>query len=235
MKATPPAVRQRLFDEAVRLFARRGYEAVGIREIATAAAANVAAVNYYYGGKSGLLKAVIERFVELYWQAVTPPPPELESLARHVRFTVRALVTLYREHLELALAADSVMTVRVPEVNTLQARLLARHRYVNNGWFARLGIDLSDVASAAVMRGMLTNLIEAHFRQRFANEEIIGPPTGLSRAEKAELPELSVRYDDAFYERYSEKLASFYMSGVEALRGRTPARRQPARPKRGGR
>jgi AcrR family transcriptional regulator len=233
MSTATPVARERLFDAAVRLFARRGYEAVGIREIAAAAGANIAAVNYYYKGKAGLLKVIVERYVELYWRAVTPPPQELESLERHVRFTVRSLVSLYRDHLELALAANCVMTVREPEANTLQARLLVQHRQVNNAWFERLGVDVSDMAVAAVMRGMLTTLIEAHFRQRFENEEIIGPRHGLNRAEAAALPELSARYDDRFYERYIEKLARFYLGGTAALR--SGVRSGAARPRRSSR
>ena len=51
--------RQRLLEEAARLFARRGFKGVTVREICRAARANVAAVNYHFHGKLGLYTAVV--------------------------------------------------------------------------------------------------------------------------------------------------------------------------------
>lgn len=46
--------RTRLIHAAVQLFAEKGYDAVGIREIAQAAEVNSAAVSYHFGGKEAL-------------------------------------------------------------------------------------------------------------------------------------------------------------------------------------
>ena len=57
--------RARLLDEAERLFATKGFEAVSIREITGAAQSNVAAVNYHFGSKENLYLAVFrERWVQ---------------------------------------------------------------------------------------------------------------------------------------------------------------------------
>lgn len=53
--------RQRLLDAAERLFAERGYEGTSLRALADAAEANVAAVNYHFQSKEGLLRAVVAR------------------------------------------------------------------------------------------------------------------------------------------------------------------------------
>jgi AcrR family transcriptional regulator len=50
--------RQRLIDAAAALFADRGFENVTVREICKASNANVAAVNYHFGDKAGLYRAV---------------------------------------------------------------------------------------------------------------------------------------------------------------------------------
>jgi AcrR family transcriptional regulator len=55
------ATRQRLLDAAERLFAERGYEGTSLRGLADAAGANIAAVNYHFRSKEGLLQAVIAR------------------------------------------------------------------------------------------------------------------------------------------------------------------------------
>ncbi|GAB6036373.1 DUF1956 domain-containing protein [Fundidesulfovibrio butyratiphilus] len=56
--------RQRLLEEALRLFAEKGYAAVGIREVAGAAETNVASIAFHFSGKEGLYGAVIEHVAD---------------------------------------------------------------------------------------------------------------------------------------------------------------------------
>ena len=46
--------KERILDTAERLFAQRGYRAVSVREITSAARCNLAAVNYHFGNKRNL-------------------------------------------------------------------------------------------------------------------------------------------------------------------------------------
>jgi AcrR family transcriptional regulator len=46
--------RERILDQAEILFAQKGYQAVSVREITTAAHCNLAAVNYHFGNKENL-------------------------------------------------------------------------------------------------------------------------------------------------------------------------------------
>jgi AcrR family transcriptional regulator len=46
--------RARLIDVAIALFAEKGYEGTSVRDLATAAGVNVAAVNYHFGSKDAL-------------------------------------------------------------------------------------------------------------------------------------------------------------------------------------
>ena len=56
-----PTTKERIFVEAVKLFAREGYKGATVRDICKAAGtANATALNYYYGGKANLYKAVLE-------------------------------------------------------------------------------------------------------------------------------------------------------------------------------
>ncbi len=56
-----PDTKQRLLDAAERLFARQGFHATPLRDITTEAGANVAAVNYHFGSKDGMIGAVLAR------------------------------------------------------------------------------------------------------------------------------------------------------------------------------
>jgi AcrR family transcriptional regulator len=60
MSTHDQATRDRVLDAALHLFAERGFARVTVRDICRRAKANVAAVNYHFGGKTGLYKAVMD-------------------------------------------------------------------------------------------------------------------------------------------------------------------------------
>lgn len=53
--------RDRILDAAERVFADKGLDGSSVRDITTAANANLAAVNYHFGSKTGLIEAVFSR------------------------------------------------------------------------------------------------------------------------------------------------------------------------------
>ncbi|WP_272008535.1 TetR/AcrR family transcriptional regulator [Roseovarius sp. ZX-A-9] len=60
-QARTSETRNRIIEVAEGLFAHRSYAAVSMREITTAAGVGLAAVNYHFGSKEGLFKAVFLR------------------------------------------------------------------------------------------------------------------------------------------------------------------------------
>ena len=83
--------RERLIDASARLFAERGFSKVTVREICRRARANVAAVNYHFGGKQGLYDEIVnsairtmQKTTDEIRKAGTGEPPE-EQLATFVR------------------------------------------------------------------------------------------------------------------------------------------------------
>ena len=85
-------VRNRLLDVAERLFCENGYEGVSVRELTAAAGCNLAAINYYFGGKEKLytemfrrqFTAMIEGHLETFRQVAADPDATLESLFRAI-------------------------------------------------------------------------------------------------------------------------------------------------------
>ncbi len=60
MRGLDDPVKERLLSAARALFSQKGFDGTSVREIARAAGANAAAVSYYFGGKEGLYRAVLE-------------------------------------------------------------------------------------------------------------------------------------------------------------------------------
>ncbi|MFA4901944.1 MAG: CerR family C-terminal domain-containing protein [Desulfobaccales bacterium] len=77
------STRERLLDEAEALFAEKGYNAVSVREIITAANCNLAAINYYFGTKKNLYLEVFRsrwisrarRVQEHFWRLLEDQKP----------------------------------------------------------------------------------------------------------------------------------------------------------------
>ncbi|HXQ30678.1 MAG TPA: TetR family transcriptional regulator [Steroidobacteraceae bacterium] len=64
-RKTGRPAKERLLDAAERLFAKRGYHGVSIRDITDAAKVDVALVHYHFGSKRAFLTSVFERRAEV--------------------------------------------------------------------------------------------------------------------------------------------------------------------------
>jgi AcrR family transcriptional regulator len=82
--------RLRLIEAAGPVFARAGFADATVREIVAAAGANVAAVNYHFGDKMGLYKAVLDHYARASIAAHPVSPPGIEKAGAETR--LRAFV-----------------------------------------------------------------------------------------------------------------------------------------------
>lgn len=93
------AVRQRLIVAAIACIEREGIEGATVRRIAAEAGANIAAINYYFGGKEALLEAV---FAATLHEAFPKALGELrEAIVAHqgaIRAGTRAFLAGYLVH-----------------------------------------------------------------------------------------------------------------------------------------
>jgi AcrR family transcriptional regulator len=73
----PVPTRERLLQKALELFARKGFEAVSVRDITRPLGLTEATLYIHYDNKAALLESIFERMEEkLIAPAFTPPPPE---------------------------------------------------------------------------------------------------------------------------------------------------------------
>lgn len=74
------ATAQRLIDAAAREFACHGYVATRIRDVVEAAGANLAAVNYHFGGKEGLYQATVAHLSRVARDDSPVDSPEMRAM-----------------------------------------------------------------------------------------------------------------------------------------------------------
>lgn len=70
------ATEARILDAARTVFARHGYDAAGLRQIAEVARANLSLISRYFGGKEGLLVALTDQFVVSRREGGLSYPPQ---------------------------------------------------------------------------------------------------------------------------------------------------------------
>ncbi len=92
MRDSRADTRHRLVETAAPLFAERGFRRVTVREICSRAGANIAAVNYHFGGKMGLYRAVQELAIEAVRRAdeAARRAGEKENVERRLETYLRA-------------------------------------------------------------------------------------------------------------------------------------------------
>lgn|SRR5690606_11317908 len=73
------ATRDALLDAGIRVFGRDGYHAATTKAIASEAGANQALISYYFGGKEGLYRAVVERIVDMVAARIGGVAAEMEA------------------------------------------------------------------------------------------------------------------------------------------------------------
>ncbi|MDA0147259.1 TetR/AcrR family transcriptional regulator [Vibrio sp. LaRot3] len=69
--ATRNATKERILDVAEALFAEHGFNDTSLRTITSKAGVNLAAVNYHFGDKKTLVRAVLNRYLEAFMPAVS--------------------------------------------------------------------------------------------------------------------------------------------------------------------
>ena len=86
------ATEARILEAARIVFAQRGYDAAGLREVAEVAKANLSLISRYFGGKEGLLIALTDQFVTSRREGGLPYPPQktlLEEIYNYLHAKLR--------------------------------------------------------------------------------------------------------------------------------------------------
>jgi len=198
--------RERIMDAAVRLFSQKGYAAVGVREIAAEAGVNISMISYYFEGKVGILRAIMESFFEGYLKVFDVPEADSKSAEECAREIMGGLVGYVRSNLDLALVAYNELPLEVPEIAEIKVewvkRMLKRAAWI----LMRLGLDPEDGIQIGVVGPTLFSMVMMHFRIRPIQRVVFG-----------------LKFDDAYYERFVQTASTLFLDGIHGIADRKTA------------
>lgn len=120
MPPSEETTRDRLLDAAETLFGARGYEGVGIREIAETAGVNLSGIKYHFGSKRGLYLETIRRAMDRQgsteaWAILEAPTTTRDEASRafcgFINAFLRVLLRSEEEGSSVCLVMQSVLEV----------------------------------------------------------------------------------------------------------------------------
>lgn len=219
MAAPDPETRNRVLEAATRLFAERGFNHTTVRQICRAANANLASVNYHFGGKEGLYREILGAAIEAMRrtneqgiQAGEGGTAE-ERLRAHIRVFLRRILgqglnarvhqILLRETVEPTPALDLVV----------ERGIVPRFRYLSELAAEMVGREPDDPRVARAV-GSIHALCAAYQPNPFATRL------------RAHLPSLRrVAGEPEEIDALAEEIADFALGGLRAMRrdGKEPS------------
>ncbi|RME29866.1 MAG: TetR/AcrR family transcriptional regulator [Deltaproteobacteria bacterium] len=185
------ATRERILQAAKHLFAKQGYAATGMRQIAGRAGVSLAMINYHFGSKQKLLLELldsffsgIERLAKVNLAGTEPPE---EKIRRHIK-TMCEMLERETELLQVALLElprdqPEVLEFKAERMRRV-AGLFARHLLpvvnMRRGRPLRLEVAGPAIGAMVFSHFLLRPLVERVFDGRFNKEFYAALPEQLA-------------------------------------------------------
>lgn len=202
--------RERILDAAITLFSQKGFAAVGVREIAALAEVNIAMISYYFEGKTGILKAIIEEFFVHYIQLLSDIDDESRTPEECIRIVIQRIIDYVRKNTELTMVVYNELPLDMPEIAEMKAEKITELISSMSSLIRRFGLDPGNTFLISMIGPSLFSMIFTNFRLRPVLKHVF-----------------KVKFDDIYYEQMAETLATLFLSGIRAVS--TQKRRQGER------
>lgn len=114
----------RIMQTAEKLFAKKGFECVSIRELAAECGVNISLISYHFGGKEQLLEKIIETRVNSLMVGMQT------LFEQDIQCKATLLKKVFKQNIKLLSGAGCFMQIMVNELSG-DARLALKERIIN--------------------------------------------------------------------------------------------------------
>ena len=195
MKEDP---KQRILDAGTRVFARKGCSGTGLREIAAEADVNLAMVSYYFGGKAGLLEAILSQFFEAIGASMKPVAEETGPPEERLRKLVHAMLRMVRGNTETFRVVLTEFPLELPHIVGHRAELLRTFVLpVMKQILGSLGKRMRKLPRIEMFGPLVGSVIMFHFLLRPVLQQVF-----------------PVKFDDKFYQEFGDDFTDLLLYGL---------------------
>lgn len=192
--------RKRILEAAVFLFAKKGFDGVGVREIAKAADVNIAMISYYFNSKVGILEEIVNTFHSQYYRVIKDVVQQTQAPEESVRHIVHNIIHFVEKNKEMTMVAFDALSLDIPEIADLKAEKISDLIKAISGLIKRFELDPTDAVQISIIGPSLMAMILAHFRFKAVQKRVF-----------------HIKFDDDFYEQYADIISSLFLYGITGL------------------
>jgi len=199
---TMPDPKQQILEAAISLFARKGFSATGVREIARIAKVNIAMISYYFGSKRGILEAALDLFFQLYLEVAEEALAGDDPPEQKMRRFLRSIVILLRDNTDLARITFTELPFDMPEIAAFKAERVRKIASLfQNKLLSAMEERLPRPIRIEIVGPAFSCMVVSHFLLRPVIEGVF-----------------KTSFDEEFYEQYAEEIADLLFYGVLGTR-----------------
>lgn len=202
----------RILDAAARLFLGQGFQATSMRQLAAAAEVNLAAINYHFGSKEGLMQEVLRRHLDRLSEERMRALDALEREAGGQPVKPSRIVEAFFGSLSCLAKEEGGMTVLrllgrtlTEPADFIRAFLAEEHKDVIERYRQALFTALPDVPRSEIVWRFNFMLGAASYA--IAGADTLRLVTGWETGERA---------DDVDIDRLMTRLMAFLLGGLRA-------------------
>lgn len=201
------STRQKIMEAATVLFATEGLYGVSTRDIAKESGANLSLISYYFGGKEGLYKAVIQDFVLYVFGQIEKVVNEFEQEEVSAKTIRRAIIDL----------VDTLIDLRI--ANPHMAKILTREK-ISGMPFSRdihesMMTNGGEKIASIIARGQKAGVVNKKINTRFFIVCLVESVMGYFN-----LLDCQCSWNEELYEmpacrqEFSQQISTLFLEGI---------------------
>ena len=191
--------KERILVVAASLFAKKGYAAIGIREIAKEANVNISMISYYFQGKEGVLKEIVSRFQSIYTSIYKESYNKNRTFDENLKELVTNLVGAFRTHTDIMKIGYLELPLELHEIAEIKTATI-KSIIANDTIFKQLGLNEEESPLLfSILGPVFISVMFSNFLLRPLIKEI-----------------MEFDFSDTYYEKYIEIITSFLKGGIQS-------------------
>ncbi|BDU51596.1 TetR/AcrR family transcriptional regulator [Haliovirga abyssi] len=192
------SAKEKLLQVSIKLFAKKGFSATGVRELVKEAGINISMVNYYYNSKVGILKEIITIFYDKLYTEISAAIDKNDNFETRIRKAGRATIKLIKGNedmfkisiFEFPYEHDDIKEIKKEKVMKIMKLLYGT-------LFENLSTIKNEKLNLEIAIPAFTGIYFSHFMFKPMLEVVT-----------------NTDFNDEFYENYSDYITDIYLYGI---------------------